>query len=193
MVRIGMLCLGWVPVRLIPAPTLAVWRYRSWQFMSPISNGVLLNASGCVAPIVLLCLAAFHPFTKSCSVKVSPMTILCVKSCSYWCFWMHSMYSIAAVCQHYIALHYIHNAHGEYHLVYLCVGMRAPGRRWNPGGWMQRRWGGNSSRWFIMSNNGAPKLVRHDSTCKSWRLYPVCPQFIAKFKVNPTPASKLAS
>ena len=103
---------------------------------------------------------------------------------------MHSMYSIAAVCQHYIALHYIHNAHGEYHLVYLCVGMRAPGRRWNPGGWMQRRWGGNSSRWFIMSNNGAPKLVRHDSTCKSWRLYPVCPQFIAK--ANPTPASKLA-
>ena len=73
----------------------------------------------------------------------------------------------------------------------VCVGMWTRGHRWNPTGWTQRHlnpWGGgHSSTWLIVSNRGALKRVRNE---RLWRLYPACPQFIAK--ANPTPASKLA-
>ena len=47
--------------------------------------------------------------------------------------------------------------------------------------------GGTGSRWKIISNQGAPKPVRHEKSCE---LYQVSRQYIAK--ANPTPASKLA-
>ena len=48
---------GWVPVRLMPSPTLAACRYHPWQTF--VSNGIYLSAVGCMACIGVLCLAEF--------------------------------------------------------------------------------------------------------------------------------------
>ena len=136
----------------------------------------------------------FDPFTKSCGVKVSLMTILCVQSCSYWCF-MHSMHSIAGR-KHYIAyhciakLHYIalictHNARGEYHLTisYICVrhaktwSVKNPVERTQGLSPQRGRWGikgipvRECSRWFILIRH-VQRGPKTGLRCKSWRLYP---------------------
>ena len=53
-------CCVWLSSILLD--TFTKWsccRYHSYQ--SFVSNGIYLNASGCMAPIGLLCLGAFHP------------------------------------------------------------------------------------------------------------------------------------
>ena len=86
---------------------------------------------------------------------VSPMIMLCARSSSYWCFWMHSMYSTAVLVNitlHYFALHCITM---HYNALHCLTFTKEPGE----GGRMD----GNRSKWFIRSNNGAPKPVRHEN------------------------------
>ena len=83
------------------------------------SNGIYLSASGCMACIGVLYLAEFqfvwylHQLLQREGIRYHPwpMINLCAKSCSYWCFWMHSMCSTAVFVN--ITLHYIHKTHGE--------------------------------------------------------------------------------
>ena len=75
------------------------------NFMSPIA--VFLMLQDALRLFVWLRSIPFDTFIKPCCVKVSPMTILWVKSRSYWCFWMHRTYSTAVCCQRCSTLHYI--------------------------------------------------------------------------------------
>ena len=134
-------CYAWL--RSIPFDTfnLAAWRYHPWSF-----------------------------------------NILCVKSRSYWRFWMHSMYSTAAfvnITLHCItlSLHYVTFTTITVNVI-LYIWVRGHANAWSqmkPSSWMdaagfeptEGRAGGKRSKWF-MSNNGAPKPVRHENHPAGW-------------------------
>ena len=152
------------------------------------SNGIYLSASGCMACIGVLYLAEFqfvwylHQLLQREGIRYHPwpMINLCAKSCSYWCFWMHSMCSTAVFVN--ITLHCIplHSQHSR--RISSCIFV------WRGAGEGRGVNVRNDSMIHHVQQRG-PKTC---STWKSWRLYPVCPQFIAKVKqIQLQPANKL--